>query len=111
MVNLYTNSKVNPITGTVTDNNPRQEARQAKRQVKKEDRALNKSLNEGIKKQGRGLKQAYKGTPVEETTPKTKDWRDKAKADKGGKKGSVLRGGKGGRVNYNKMDSSCKAPK
>lgn len=107
MVNIYTNSKVNPITGSVTDNNPRQE----KRQVRREQRALNKSLNEGIKKQGRGLKQYYKGTPVEEVAPKTKDWRDKVKADKGGKKGSVVRGGKGGRANYNKMDSSCKAPK
>ena len=107
MAKMYTTAKVNPLTGTVTDNNPRQE----KRQVRREEKALNKSLNEGIKNQGKGLKQYYKGTPVEEATPKTKDWRDKAKADKGGKKGSVVRGGKGGRANYNKMDASCKAPK
>ena len=106
MANIYTNSKVNPITGTVTDNNPRQE----KRQVRREEKALNKSLNEGIKKQGR-VKQYYKGTPVEEATPKTKDWRDKTKPDKGGSKGSVVKGGKGGRANYNKMDASCKKPK
>jgi hypothetical protein len=109
MAKMYTTSKTNPITGMSTDNNPRQE----KRQVRREERALNKSLNEGIKKQGKALKQYYKGTPVEETasTPKTKDWRDKVKPDKGGKKGSVVRGGKGGKVNYNKMDESCKAPR
>lgn len=106
MVNLYTNSKVNPITGTVTDNNPRQE----RRQVRRDERALNKSLNEGIKKQGRGLKQAYKGTPVEETS-KVKDPRDKIRPDRGGKKGSIVRGGGGGRPNYKKMDTSCKKPK
>jgi hypothetical protein len=113
MAKMYTTAKTNPITGMVTDNNPKKEARQEKRQVRREERALNKSLNEGIKKQGRGLKQYYKGVPVEKTTstPKTKDWRDKAKPDKGGKKGFVVRGGKGGRVNYNKMDESCQKPK
>ena len=113
MAKMYTTAKVNPLTGFSTDNNPKKEARQEKRQVRREERALNKSLNEGIKKQGKALKQYYKGTPVEETasTPKTKDWRDKAKADKGGKKGVVVKGGKGGRVNINKMDASCKAPK
>jgi hypothetical protein len=125
MVNIYTNSKVNPITGTVTDNNPRQEARQAKRQVKKADRALNKSLNEGIKKQGPGLKRAYKGTSVEKTSssPKAKDWRDRSKVgallhgtpvphkDKGGKKSKSMESGKGGRVNWKNVDDSCKAPK
>ena len=103
---MYTTAKVNPLTGLASDNNPRKEARQAKR----EDRALNKSLNEGIKKQGKAIKQYYKGTEVEET-PKTKDWRDKAKPDKGGKKGPIVGGGKGGRVNYKKMDASCKKPK
>jgi len=111
---MYTTAKVNPLTGLTSDeNNPRREARQEKRQMRRDERALNKSLNEGIKKQGKGLKQYYKGIPVEETanTPKTKDWRDKAKADKGGKKGLVVKGGKGGRVNYKKMDESCKKPK
>lgn len=109
MAKMYTTSKTNPITGMSTDNNPRQE----KRQVRKEERDLNKSLNEGIKKQGRALKQYYKGTPDESTStaPKQKDWRDKAKPDKGGSKGSVIKGGKGGRANYNKMDASCKKPK
>jgi hypothetical protein len=113
MATMYTTAKVNPLTGTTTDNNPKKEARQEKRQMRRDERALNKSLNEGIKKQGLGLKQYYKGIPVEETanTPKTKDWRDKAKADKGGKKGLVVKGGKGGRVNYKKMDESCKKPK
>jgi hypothetical protein len=109
MAKMYTTSKTNPITGMSTDKNPRQE----KRQARKEERALNKSLNEGIKKQrvDKSIKTiSYKGTPANET-PKTKDWRDKAKADKGGNKGSVVKGGKGGRVNYNKMDSSCKKPK
>lgn len=122
MAKMYTTSKTNPITGMSTDNNPRQEKRQARR----EERALNKSLNEGIKKQGKGLKQYYKGTPVEEkpsTSKKPKDWRDRSrigallhgtpyagKKDKGGKKGVVVKGGKGGRVNYNKMDESCKNP-
>lgn len=106
---MYTTSKTNPITGMASDNNPRKEARQAKR----EDRALNKSLNEGIKKQkvDRSIKTiSYKGTPANEAT-KTKDWRDKAKPDKGGKKGPVVREGKGGRANYNKMDAACKKPK
>lgn len=109
MAKMYTTSKTNPITGIASNNNPRQEARQAKR----EDRALNKSLNEGIKKQkvDRSIKTiSYKGTPANETT-KTKDWRNKVKPDKGGKKGPVVREGKGGRANYNKMDAACKKPK
>ena len=109
MAKMYTTSKTNPITGMATDNNPRQE----KRQVRREERSLNKSLNEGIKKQrvDKSIKTiSYKGTPASETQ-KPKDWRDKAKADKGGKKGVVVKGGKGGRANYNKMDSSCKKPK
>lgn len=109
MAKMYTTSKTNPITGMASNNNPRQEARQAKR----EDRALNKSLNEGIKKQkvDRSIKTiSYKGTPANEIE-KTKDWRDKAKPDKGGKKGPIVREGKGGRANYNKMDAACKKPK
>lgn len=109
---MYTTSKTNPITGMASDNNPRKEARQEKREVRREDKALNKSLNEGIKKQkvDKSIKTiSYKGTPANETT-KTKDWRDKVKPDKGGKKGSVVRSSKGGRVNYNKMDESCKKP-
>jgi hypothetical protein len=112
MAKMYTTSKTNPITGMSTDNNPRQEARQEKRQVRREEKALNKSLNEGIKKQkvDRSIKTiSYRGTAPSET-PKQKDWRDKAKADKGGKKGVVVKGGKGGRANYNKMDESCKNP-
>ena len=113
MATMYTTAKVNPLTGMTTDNNPKKEARQEKRQMRRDERDLNKSLNEGIKKQGKGLKQYYKGTPVEETasTPKTKDWRDNAKPNKGGKKGEIVRGGSGGRPNYKKMDSSCKKPK
>lgn len=122
---MYTTSKINPLTGFSTDNNPKKEARQEKRQVRREEKALNKSLNEGIKKQGQGLKRAYKGTSVEETssTKKPKDWREKSRVgaliggtpyvggkDKGGKKGVVVKGGKGGRANYNKMDESCKNP-
>lgn len=106
---MYTTAKTNPLTGLATDNNPKKEARQERRQVRREEKALNQSLNEGIKKQGKAIKQYYKGIEVEET-PKVKDWRDKVKADKGGKKGSVVRSGKGGRVNYNKMDESCKKP-
>ena len=109
MASTYTTAKVNPITGEPS----KKENRQVIRSQKRADRALNKSLNEGIEKQGRGLKQYYKGTPVEESssTPKQKDWRDKSKPDTGGKKGIVVKGGKGGRVNYNKMDASCKKPK
>lgn len=110
---MFTTAKINPLTGETSDVNPRKEARQEKRQARREERDLNKSLNEGIKKQGRGLKQYYQGTPVEETAsaPKAKDWRDKVKPDKGGKKGSVVRGGRGGRANWKTMDDSCKAPK
>jgi hypothetical protein len=113
MAKMYTNAKVNPLTGLATDNNPKKEARQERREVRREEKALNKSLNEGIKKQkvDRSIKTIfYKGTPANETT-KTKDWRDKAKPDKGGKKGPIVREGKGGRVNYKKMDASCKKPK
>lgn len=110
MAKMYTTSKTNPITGMASDNNPRKEARQEKREVRREEKALNKSLNEGIKKQGKAIKQYYKSIEVEET-PKQKDWRDKVKVDKGGKKGVVIKGGKGGRVNYKKMDESCKAPR
>lgn len=110
MAKMYTTAKVNPLTGMASDNNPRKEARQERREVRREEKVLNKSLNEGIKKQGKAIKQYYKGTEVEET-PKVKDWRDKVKADKGGKKGVVMKGGKGGRVNYKKVDESCKKPK
>jgi hypothetical protein len=116
MAKMYTTSKTNPITGMSTDNNPRQEARQEKRQVRRDERALNKSLNEGIKKQGGGLKQYYKGTPVDETssTPKTKDWRDKAKPDRGGKKNMSIGGGKSklkiNRFEQKKQDTSCRKP-
>ena len=114
MANIYTNSKVNPITGTVTDNNPRQEARQAKRQVRREDRSLNKSLNEGIKKQkvDKSIKTiSYKGTPVEQAS-KQKDWRDKVKPDKGGKKNMSL-GVNRSKLNIDKagqkkQDTDCK---
>lgn len=113
MAKMYTTSKTNPITGMASNNNPRKEARQEKREVRREEKALNKSLNEGIKKQNvdRSIKTiSYKGTPTNETA-KTKDWRDKSKPDKGGKKGPVVREGKGGRANYNKMDAACKKPK
>ena len=124
MAKMYTTAKVNPLTGMASDNNPKKEARQEKRQVRREERVLRKELDKGIKKQGR-VKLVYKGIPVEETskTPKTKDWRDRSKIgailhgtpvphrDKGGKKEVVVKGGKGGRVNYNKMDESCKKPK
>jgi hypothetical protein len=52
-----------------------------------------------------------------------KDWREKSRIgalvggtpyvggkDKGGKKNCVVKEGKGGRPNYNKMDDSCKNP-
>lgn len=110
---MYTTAKINPLTGETSDSNPSKKARQEKRQARREERDLNKSLNEGIKKQGKGLKQYYQGTPVEETVsaPKAKDWRDKVKQDRGGKKGSIVQGGGGGRPNYKKMDTSCKKPK
>ena len=59
------------------------------------------------------------------TAPKSteKDWRERSRVgaalhgtpyvggkDKGGKKGCVVKEGKGGRPNYNKMDDSCKNP-
>lgn len=116
MATMYTTAKVNPLTGMTTDNNPKKEARQEKRQMRKDEKALNKSLNEGIKKQGRGLKQYYKGIPVDETasTPKAKDWRDKAKPDKGGKKSMSLGGGKSklkiDRFGQKKQDNACRKP-
>lgn len=116
MATIKTTSKTNPITGMSTDNNPRKEARQERRQVKKDTRALNKTLDEGVKKQGRGPKQYYKGVPVEETasTPKTKGWRDKAKPDKGGKKNMSLGGGKSklkiDRFGQKKQDNACRKP-
>jgi hypothetical protein len=125
MAKMYTTAKVNPLTGMATDNNPKKEARQEKRQVRREEKALNKSLNEGIKKQGQGLKRAYKGTSVEETssTKKPKDWREKSRVgaliggtpyaggkDKGGKKKCGVKEGKGGRPDYSNMDESCKNP-
>ena len=122
---MYTTAKVNPLTGMATDNNPKKEARQEKRELRKSEKTLNKSLNEGIKKQGKTIKQAYKGTSVDQNsnTPKAKDWRDRSKVgallhrtpmtgkDKGGKKSKVVKGGKGGRVNWKNVDDSCKAPK
>jgi hypothetical protein len=113
MAKMYTTAKVNPLTGMTSDNNPKKEARQENRQMRRDARALNKSLNEGIKKQkvDKSIKTiSYRGAAPSET-PKTKDWRDKVKPDKGGKKGVVMKGGKGGRVNYNKVDESCKKPK
>lgn len=116
MAKMYTTSKTNPITGDPVNNSSLPGSTGSKREQRKNasgtlTRRQNKALNQGVEKQGRGLKQYYKGTPVEETASKTKDWRDKAKPDRGGKKGAVVRGGKGGRANYNKMDDSCKAPK
>ena len=115
MAKMYTTSKTNPITGDPVNNSSLPGSTGSKREERKNaagklTRGQNKALNQGVEKQGR-VKQYYKGTPVEEATPKTKDWRDKAKPDKGGSKGSVVKGGKGGRANYNKMDDSCKAPK
>jgi hypothetical protein len=61
----------------------------------------------------------------ETTKPKSteKDWREKSRVgalvggtpyvggkDKGGKKGCVVKGSKGGRPDYGKMDESCKNP-
>lgn len=114
MAKMYTTSKTNPITGMASDNNPRKEARQEKREVRREDKALNKSLNEGIKKQkvDKSIKTiSYKGTPANETT-KTKDWRDKVKPDKGGKKNMSL-GGNRSKLNIDKagqkkQDTDCK---
>lgn len=129
MAKMYTTAKVNPLTGLATDNNPKKEARQEKRQVRREDKALNKSLNEGIKKQGRGLKQYYKGIPVDETasTPKAKDWTKKSRVgafiagtpyaggkDKGGKKNMNTGGGKSklciDKFGQKKQDNACRKP-
>lgn len=110
---MYTTAKVNPLTGLATENNPRKEARQERREVRREEKALNKSLNEGIKKQGKAIKQYYKGIEVEET-PKQKDWRDKSKADKGGKKNMSLSGGKSklkiDRFGQKMQDNACRKP-
>ena len=114
MAKMYTTSKTNPITGMTSDNNPRKEARQEKRQVKREEKALNKSLNEGIKKQkvDKSIKTiSYRGTPVD-TTPKQKDWRDKVKPDKGGKKNmSMTNPNKKGKGGFSIVPKSCRGPK
>ena len=78
----------------------------------------NNALNEGIEKQSGNIK--YKGVSE---TKEPKDWREKSRIgalvggtpyvggkDKGGKKNCVVKEGKGGRPNYNKMDDSCKNP-
>jgi hypothetical protein len=116
MAKMYTTSKTNPITGDPVNNSSFPGSTGSKREERKNAAGKltgrqNRALNQGVEKQKSKIQ--YKGTPVEEksSTPKTKDWRDKAKADKGGKKGVVVKGGKGGRVNINKMDASCKKPK
>jgi hypothetical protein len=108
MAKMYTTSKTNPITGMSTDKNPRQEKRQARR----EEKALNKSLNEGIKKQkvDKSIKTiSYKGVPANET-PKQKDWRDKVKPDKGGKKNMSTNTPKR-KKGISIIPKSCRGPK
>lgn len=116
---MYTTSKTNPITGDPVKNSSLPGSTGSKREERKNasgelTRRQNKALNQGIEKQ-KAIQ--YKDAP------ETKDWRKRSKVgailhgtpvvnkDKGGKKGVVVKGGKGGRVNYNKMDESCKKPK
>ena len=136
MAKMYTSSKTNPITGEPSSvkrlsqssgydrkrepleltggkgSTPSKSARTEK----KENKAYMKSLDEGIKSNARSIKKGERASVresknIEKSQEKPKDWRDKSKPDTGGKKGTVVKGGKGGRVNYNKMDTSCKKPK
>jgi hypothetical protein len=128
MATMKTTAKTNPITGDPTyPGSTGSKREQRKNAAGKLTRRQNKALSQGVEKQGRGLKQYYKGIPVEETTSekKPKDWRERSrvgaaihgtpyagKKDTGGKKNmTTTNPNKKGKGGFSIVPKSCRGPK
>jgi hypothetical protein len=108
MATMKTTAKTNPITGDPTYPGSTGSKREQRKNAAGElTRRQNKAVNQGIEKQKGKIE--YKGVPE---TKKPKDWRDKVKPDKGGKKNmTTTNPNKKGKGGFSIVPKSCRGPK